>query len=114
MTERIKNVNQIEWGDDPRFPGVSLQLLISRDHTPAVSMLRVFVEEGAEITTHVHPTETEIIYVLAGQPVLTMQGTRHQLSAGGFAVIPSGIEHSLDNPNAETVELMAIHSPPTR
>lgn len=114
MTERITHISEIEWGQDPRFPGVSLQLLVSQHHTPSASMLRVFVEEGAEVTSHIHPTETEIIYVLAGKPVLIMQDTPHELTSGGFAVIPPKTEHSLHNAHTETVELIAIHSPPTR
>lgn len=114
MTERITHISEVKWGQDPRFPGIALQLLVSQDHTPSASMIRVFVEAGAEITPHTHLTETEIVYILAGQPVLIMQNKHHQLSAGGFSVIPSGVEHGLHNPHAETVELIAFHSPPTR
>jgi mannose-6-phosphate isomerase-like protein (cupin superfamily) len=111
---RVADSREETWGEDPRFPGVALQLLISKIHTPAASMIRVKVSPGAVIDTHTHETETELVYVQAGSAVLVMAGEEFPIAAGMCVAVPPGIAHSLRNTGAETVDLIAVHSPPTR
>lgn len=110
----IVHTSDLDWQEDPRFPGVALQLLVSKTHTPEASLIHVLVKPGHQISTHVHDHETEFVYVMAGTAVLTLADNDYTLTAGACGVIPPGIPHSLHTLGDETVELMAIHSPPTR
>lgn len=110
----IVNANELEWLEEPRFPGIALQLLVSKTVTPTVSLIQARVKPDHEISTHVHEHETEIVYISQGTAVIKMSDTEYTLTSGGCVVIPPGTLHSLHNNGDELVELIAIHSPPTR
>lgn len=52
---------------------------------------------------HRHHVEEEWVYVLAGTAAVRLDGERHRLGPGGFAVFPpGGPAHAVENPSAET------------
>jgi len=114
MTSHVTHIDEESWLEDPRFPDVALQLLVSKSLSPAASMIRVRVNAGGEIVTHIHETETEIVFIVNGEAALVMEGTDYRLTAGACAVIAPQTAHSLHNRGSEAVEILAIHSPPTR
>lgn len=110
--------NGIEWTSDERFPGISFKVLETRAQHPAgangISLVRARVDVGGVIQTHTHPTETETAYVLVGEAVLKHEGKETYISTGMGITIPPGIAHSLHNVGDIPVELLAMHTPPTR
>jgi quercetin dioxygenase-like cupin family protein len=114
MSSYITDIDKEPWVKDPRFPDVALQLLVSQSHTSTASMVRVHVQAGGNIATHAHQTETEIIYIVRGEAELVLNGVKHLLYTGACAVILPSTVHSLHNSGHDTVEILAIHSPPTR
>lgn len=110
----IVNSHELDWIEEPRFPGIALQLIVSKANTTAISLIQARVDSGHEISTHVHEHETEVVYMLKGTAILTMSDTDYTLISGDCVVIPPRVLHSLHNHGDETVELIAIHSPPTR
>lgn len=114
MTTYITNTYQETWVEDPRFPNVMVQLLVSQTHTSSASVIRVRVQPSGQISSHVHVAETEIIWIEQGRPVLVIDDKDYLLEAGSCAVIPPGSTHSLHNPGDDTVEILAVHTPPVR
>jgi len=114
MNHHTAHINHVDWQEDPRFPGVAIQLLISKAHTNAASLIRGRVAPGSEIATHTHETETELVYVLAGTAAMTVGKDTFPLKAGSGQLIPSGMPHSLKNTGDTDVEIIAFHTPPTR
>jgi mannose-6-phosphate isomerase-like protein (cupin superfamily) len=113
---RTFNSNDIDWSSDERFPGIHFKLLETRATHPSagLSLVRAKVDVGGVIQTHTHPTETETAFVLVGEAVLKHDGKETHLSAGMGVTIPPGIAHSLHNVGDVPVELLAMHTPPTR
>ena len=61
---------------------------------------------------HLHSFESAV-YVLAGTPVLNIDGHHHQLRAGDYALLPIGMPHGWANPAGEQARLL-VHSTPQR
>ena len=114
MNHHTAHIDHADWQEDPRFPGVAIQLLISKAHTDAASLIHGRIAPGSEITTHTHEIETELAYLLAGTAIMTIGQDTFSLEAGSSQLIPSGMPHSLKNAGDTDVEIIAIHTPPTR
>jgi quercetin dioxygenase-like cupin family protein len=110
----IFNTVTIRWSEDARFPGIGIKILESRTTHPSVSLVIVQLGTGGVINTHVHPVETETAYVLAGRGLLTHGDQETVLETGMGVTIPAGLPHGLRNIGDTAMELIAIHSPPTR
>ena len=110
------DTNEMEWRGHEAFPAILIKTLESRATHPtaAFSMMRVRLVVASVIDTHVHELETETVYIVAGQGVLTLGDDKVQLAAGTGISIPPGVPHSLHNVGEVMVELIAIHTPPVR
>jgi quercetin dioxygenase-like cupin family protein len=108
------NSEDLPWSEDPRFPGIGVKILESRLTHPTTSVVLVRLNPGIVIQTHTHPAETETAYVLAGRGRLTYSDVETVFESGMSVTIPPGIPHSLANVGDEVLELIALHSPPTR
>jgi quercetin dioxygenase-like cupin family protein len=62
------------------------------------------------LAPHVHSFE-EALYVLEGELLLDLGGRIHRLVTGDFALIPTGLRHSLGNSSAADVRLLSLASP---
>jgi mannose-6-phosphate isomerase-like protein (cupin superfamily) len=114
MNHHTAHIDDVDWHNDPRFPGVAVQVLISKHHTDAASLMHGRVAPDGEITTHTHETETELVYVLAGSAAMTMGDDTFPLTAGSSLLIPAGTPHSVKNDGDTDFEIIAVHTPPTR
>lgn len=114
MEHQTVHIDDVDWQYDPRFPGVAVQVLISKTHTDAASLIYGRVAPNGEIVTHTHHTETELVYVLAGTGTLTIDEDTFPVRAGSSLLIPAGVPHSLNNDGETNLNIIAIHTPPTR
>ncbi len=108
------DTHALEWSTHERFPAIRIKLLESRATHPHASVMLVRLAVGGEIQTHLHEIESETAYVLAGEGVLTVEQETHRFAPGTGATIPPGYRHSLKNTGTTDLELIAIHTPPTR
>jgi quercetin dioxygenase-like cupin family protein len=70
------------------------------------------LEPGGWTGLHLHSFESAV-YVLAGAPVLNLDGHQNQLRAGDYALLPIGMPHGWANPADEQARLL-VHSTPQR
>jgi mannose-6-phosphate isomerase-like protein (cupin superfamily) len=109
------DANAIDWTAHPQFAGLLIKVLESRATHPHMSMMLVRLAVGGVISTHVHATETETAYVLAGRGVLKLGDNDEVVMEPGRGVsVPPGLDHSLHNRGDVPLELLAIHAPPVR
>ena len=115
---RVFDMNGIAWGRDVRFPAIESKVLEGKATHPAqaqgVSVAVVRLVPGGEIQTHQHPIETETALVLAGQALFTHFDQHVPLATGMGVTIPPTTPHSIRNSGDAVLELLAIHTPPTR
>ena len=108
------HIDQTEWQSDARFPGVFVQVMISKVQNDVASIIRGRVAPNGIIATHTHETETELVYVLAGSATVTLGEDTITLIEGSSLLIPAGLPHSVKNEGDMDWEIIAIHTPPTR
>ena len=114
----------------PQWPGIVLQrdegeLLISgRRRAPvrikvdsarhkgvAMSMVVSEIAPGAAIPVHRHRNEDELIFLQAGDGMLTLGDRTVAVSAGAMLYGPRGIWHGIQNTGSQTIVWCAIYSP---
>ena len=67
------------------------------------------VDPGKRTPLHTHPTD-ETFYLLAGAMLLHIDGTEHELRAGGVAVIPRKVPHAF-LAQAQGARMLCLHTP---
>jgi quercetin dioxygenase-like cupin family protein len=70
------------------------------------------IEPGGWTGLHLHSFESAV-YVLAGAPVLNIDGHQNRLRAGDYALLPIGMPHGWANPSGGQARLL-VHSTPQR
>lgn len=69
---------------------------------------RVTLEPGCSVGYHVHEGDSEIFYVLEGNPVYNDGGVERQVAPGDVMICPDGTGHGLSNPTDKTAVVMAL------
>jgi len=68
--------------------------------------------EGSAPAGHIHPTQEETIYIVAGRGrLVTDQGTA-ELEPGVAVFIPMGVHHATESHGPGPLELVSVFSPP--
>ena len=85
----------IPWAPHPIAQGVQIKPLISKkEHGLDVSCMLVKIPAGKEVGEHVHPTEDDILYPLAGKGSMWVDGTgQFPLEPGVVVRVPKGTKH---------------------
>jgi len=104
----------LDWAAHERFPDIRVKLLETRATHQHASVMLVRLAVGGEIVSHIHKIETETAYILSGLGVLTVETEGFVFAPGRGATIKPGCIHSLKNTGNTDLELIAIHTPPTR
>jgi len=109
---QVVNGEEIAWTAHPRFADILMKQMLTSAANPLASVSRVRVPPGAVIGWHQHATQTETVYVLAGDSTLTLGESPVPFAAGQIVAIPPTLRHTLINDGAETVELLCFFTPP--
>jgi mannose-6-phosphate isomerase-like protein (cupin superfamily) len=66
---------------------------------------------GRLTSLHVHHSADEQFYSLEGVVSIWVDGSWHELQAGGLAVVPRGTPHALGNRSQESIRFLASGNP---
>jgi quercetin dioxygenase-like cupin family protein len=111
---RYIDTRTLEYQEDSRFAGIGVKLLETRTTHPTTSVVVARVAPGGTIPQHTHAVETETAYVLSGQGMLITEAAEYVFEPGIAVTIPAGLAHRLVNTGTTPLEILAVHSPPTR
>jgi quercetin dioxygenase-like cupin family protein len=92
-------------GDVYRF------LATGEDTDGKYAMWEAIVPPGGGPPPHVHSREEESFYVLEGEITITVDGERIVATAGMFANMPVGIQHSFRNESDRTAKMLISVAP---
>lgn len=106
----VANINEIEKkqiaGDG--ILNVLKQVPIGPEQGWKNHTLRVFtIQKDGHTPKHSHDWE-HINYVISGTGSLEVEGKKHELKAGSFAVVPPNKEHQYSNPGDEDFVMICI------
>ena len=75
------------------------------------SQLELVEYPGYSTPLHIHDKSVETFFVLKGTLTLLLAGKKHEIAAGGSAVIPMGTPHAQGNFTKEDVHVLITLSP---
>ena len=115
------NLSTTEWADHPTLPGLKIKGLEGRATHPHLSFMLVRVATGGVIPRHAHDAATETVLIVSGRGELCLGVDENGVAAevtplapGIGGSVPPGLYHSVYNRGEEPLEILAIHTPPTR
>jgi quercetin dioxygenase-like cupin family protein len=91
----VRRLDQVSETPHPFLKKVGMRTLYSeKEDGGDITCFVVRCNVGAEIEEHVHPDETDIIYVLKGRATMWIEDRgSFSLEPGVFAVVPKGLKH---------------------
>jgi len=93
-------------------PGHSFRILADAAGTAGSYSLTVATSPaGAGVPPHAHDRCVECFYVLTGHYRLTVSGSTHEASAGGFVIVPRGSPHHFEVAGDEPGRAVVIFAP---
>ena len=109
----IRNKDSVQETKHPFLANVGMKTLYSkRDDEAEVTCFIVRCSVGSEIEEHVHPDETDIIYVLKGKARMWIEDRgEFILEPGVFVVVPKGLRHRTYNVEEE-LHIYDVFTPP--
>jgi quercetin dioxygenase-like cupin family protein len=109
---RIADLTAGEWQEHARFPGIYMKGLLTPEDNPFASVNVVQVPPGGKIGRHHHAQQLETVWVISGNPILTLDQTEVSMRDGQIVAIPIGLEHALRNEGQALVQLLTFFTPP--
>ncbi|MEM5788153.1 MAG: cupin domain-containing protein [Syntrophobacteraceae bacterium] len=105
-------LKDIAWRSHPIAEGVSIKHFISaKEQDLDVTCMLVKVPVGIEVPEHVHSTQDDILYPLAGRAVMWVDGAgEFILEPGAVIRVPKGIRHKISRVEEELL-ILDVFSP---
>jgi len=66
-------------------------------------------QDGGPEETH---AGDQVVFVVEGEAVVTVEGTAHQARVGACVLIPAGARHHVRNPGAQPLFCLTVYAPP--
>jgi quercetin dioxygenase-like cupin family protein len=114
----VHHVQQLDWSfsESPApasatSSGLARRRVVGPEHGAVhTDLAAIVLKPGGWLAPHVHSFE-EAIYILDGELLLDLGGRIHRLVAADFALIPTGLRHSLGNSGATDARFLSLASP---
>lgn len=97
-----------------RLPGRDWLLYVGPENSAARNLtvgVAVF-PAGSTPDGHIHDTQEETIYIVAGRGRLVTPDGIAELEPGVAVFIPAGLHHATESAGPEPLELVSVFSPP--
>jgi mannose-6-phosphate isomerase-like protein (cupin superfamily) len=95
--------------DIPRHRGQFFEILQETAQSQTAVMTIGPGQDGGPAETH---AGDQVVYVIEGEGVLTIEGVEHRVRPGASAQIPAGTLHHVKNAGAEPLFFLSVYAPP--
>ena len=95
--------------DIPRHKGQFFAVLQETERTQTAVMTIGPGRDSGPEETH---AGDQVVYVIEGEAILTIEGEAHHARSGACAVIPAGVRHHVKNPGATPLFCLTVYAPP--
>ncbi|MCL4360646.1 cupin domain-containing protein [Patescibacteria group bacterium] len=85
------------------------QVLASGKHTQVVIMS---IPPGGEIGSETHPDNDQMLYLIAGEGKVILNGEEAEYKTGDIVLVPAGTEHNFVNTGSTDLKIITTYSPP--
>ncbi len=104
FSQNVTNLNEAKLKDD--IKNILVKKLDS--DTNSTSFI-IWIKKS--VKSHKHETHSELIYVLEGDGIMTVNGSRFILSPGDYFRIPKNTFHSLEVKSKSPMKVLSIQTP---
>ncbi|MFN4196649.1 MAG: cupin domain-containing protein [Caldimicrobium sp.] len=105
------NLNELELKPHPKFQGVKIAYILTKEKTQALSITVLEIKPGIEIPVHSHEKEVDTILVLKGEGEIYIEGKKAPLKEGDCVAILPGMKHGVKNTGAKPLFCYIVHAP---
>lgn len=70
------------------------------------------IEPGREAGPEETHAGDQIVYVVEGEALVSVEGTEHRARPGACVLIPAGARHHVRNPGAAPLFFLTVYAPP--
>ena len=95
--------------DIPRYKGQFFEILQETARTQTAVMTIGPGRDGGPEETH---AGDQVVYVVEGEAIVTIEGEPHHARPGACALIPAGARHHVKNAGAGPLFVLTIYAPP--
>ncbi|HEY7434711.1 MAG TPA: cupin domain-containing protein [Methylomirabilota bacterium] len=89
--------------------GRFFEVLQETERTQTAVMTIAPGQDGGPEETH---AGDQVVYVVEGEAVVTIEGTAHRAAVGACVLIPAGARHHVRNPSAHPLFFLTVYAPP--
>ena len=83
------------WDKDVPVPGgLDIQWFVTGEQSKGRYCLAKYTMRD-QVLPHVHNNDDEALFILSGEPTLTISGKEYPMTPGGFVFMPQGQPHSI-------------------
>lgn len=95
MKYQIKSLDELKWDPHPFLKGVEFKYLLTKAQDKVdITFSFVRVAPGTDVAAHVHETQDDIIYMVAGSMKMWVEGEGDfEVKAGQMIRVQKGVKH---------------------
>ena len=91
------------------YRGRFFEVLQQTERTQTAVMTIAPGQDGGPAETH---AGDQIVFVVEGEAIVTVEAIAHQARAGACALIPAGALHHVRNPGPRPLFFLTVYAPP--
>jgi len=107
----IINLEQVEMKPHPKFKGVKIGFITTKEKTPELSITLLEIEKEVVIPVHIHEKEVDTIFILEGEGALFLEDKEYKVKKGDIVVIQAGKKHGIKNIGNTPLKCYIVHAP---
>lgn len=77
-----------------------------------VQVVIMSIPPGGEIGMETHPDNDQILYLIAGEGKVILNGEESPYRSGDMVLVPAGTEHNFTNTGTGDLKIITSYSPP--
>jgi len=107
----IINLNMLEMKPHPKFEGVKIGFVLTKEKHPELSITVLELSPGVEIPLHTHEKEVDTIFILKGKGEVYLKNKWSQVKEGDVVVISPKEIHGLKANKDTNLKCYIVHAP---
>ena len=107
----VVNLNNLEMKPHPKFKGVKIGYILTKEKHPELSITVLEVLPGVEIPLHTHEKEVDTIFILEGSAEVFLGESWKGVKEGDVIVISPKEVHGVKAVGERSLKCYIVHAP---
>lgn len=107
----IQSISEVELKPHPKFNGVKIGFILTKEKHPELSITILEIEPGVEIPIHTHEREVDTILVLSGEGEVYLKDSWIPVKPFDSIVVSPGVRHGVKNKGKFPLKCYIVHAP---